>query len=468
MKVIVVGAGKLGYKLAESMVQENIDVTLMDYNPKVLERINEHMDVLTITANGIDIRALREIEIETYDLLVACTDNDETNTVICSLGKKLGCGRTIARIRNPEYLEQLDFIKKEMGIDIIVNPDLATAQAMEKYLLKSYSFYVDEFASGKVQVIDFRIGHHEDISGKKIMDLEGFEDVLIAAVSTEEGIIIPNGSTVLHGNDVIHIIGKSEDIRKLSLAHGFSTVEKKIENVMILGGSNIGYYLSKKLAKHNISVKIIEKDRDRAEELSEILDDALVIHGDGTDINLLEEEMLDGMDAFVGTTGFDEQNLLMALMAKQAGVTKSIAKISRANYTTIIDRLDVDAALNPIYITASNILKYIRGGKVLSVALLLGGDAEVTEVIVHKDSPYVNIPLHRLDSPDGIIIGAILRRGKVIIPKGDTELKENDRIVVFSLSDDAEAMEMFFKPHKGGILSELWSRAKGTRNNPIN
>ena len=468
MKVIVVGAGKLGYKLAESMTQENIDVTLMDYNPKVLERINEHMDVLTVTANGIDIRALKEIEIENYDLLVASTDNDETNTVICSLGKKLGCQRTIARIRNPEYLEQLDFIKKEMGIDIIINPDLAAAQAMEKYLLKSYSFYVDEFASGKVQVIDFRIGHDEDISGKRVMDIEGFEDVLIAAVSTEEGIIIPNGSTVLNGNDVIHIIGKSEDIKKLSLEHGFSTVEKKIENVMILGGSNIGYYLSKKLARHNISVKIIEKDRERAEELSETLDDALVIHGDGTDINLLEEEMLDGMDAFVGTTGFDEQNLLMALMAKQAGVTKSIAKISRGNYSTVIDRLDIDAALNPIYIAASNILKYIRGGKVLSVSLLLGGDAEVTELIVHKDSPYINTALHKLDLPSDIIIGAILRKGKVIIPKGDTELRENDRIVIFSLSDDSEAMEMFFKPNKGGILSELWSRAKSSRNNPLN
>lgn len=465
MKVLVVGAGKLGYKLAEAMVYDNIDVTLIDKNPDVLERINEHMDVLTIVANGIDIRILKEIEIETYDLLVAATDNDETNTVICLLGKKLGNIKTIARIRNPEYLEQLDFIKKEMGIDIIINPDLATAQAMERYLLKRYSFYVDEFASGKVQLADFRIGHDNKIAGKKIMELKDFDNVLIVAISKKDGIMIPNGSTILESNDVIYIIGKNEDIKKINSEFGFNPVGKKIENVMILGGSNIGYYLSKKLTAHNISVKIIEKNREKAEILSEKLDNVLVIHGDGTDMDLLEEENLDEMDAFVGATGFDEQNLLMALLAKQSGVTKAIAKVSKENYSTVIDRLDIDIALNPIHIAAARILKYIRGGKVLSVSLLLGGEAEVTEVIVHEDSPYIDISLSRLGLPKGIIIGAILRKNKVIIPNGDSKILNKDRIVVFSMSDDIDIMKNFFKPEKGGIFSELWSRAKGIRNN---
>ena len=463
MKVLLVGVGKLGYKLAEAMVAENIDVTLMDNDPRVLERITEHMDVLSVVGNGIDLRILEEIGINEYDLLVACTDNDETNTVICTLGKKLGCTKTIARIRNPEYMEQLDFIKEEMGIDYIVNPDLATAKAMEKYLLKSYSFYFDEFASGKVQVIDFNIGHEVDIVGKELKNLEGFENLLIAAVSTEDGIVIPSGSTKLKTNDVIHIIGKNEDIKNLSMRYGFNTVDKKVENVIILGGSNIGYYLARNLSKQKISVRLIEKDRERAEELSNDLDDVIVIHGDGTDINILEEEMLEEMDAFVGVTGLDEQNILMGLMAKQEGVTKAIAKISRPNYNKLIDRLDIDAALNPIYITASNILKIVRGGKVVSVSLLLGGEAEVTELIVHNDSPFINIALEKLKLPEGIIIGAILRDGEVIIPKGDTKLKVHDRIVVFSLSEDLEVLKMFFAPHKGGILSGLWNRAKGNR-----
>ncbi len=464
MKVLIVGAGKLGYRLAKHMVMEDIDVTLMDINSRILERIDDHMDVLTIVGNGLDIRILKEIDIESYNLLVASTHSDETNTVICSLAKKLGCKQTIARIRNPEYMEQLDFIKMEMGIDHIINPDLATAQAMEKYLLKSYSFYSDDFASGKVQMIDFNIGNHEELVGKNLSELKGFENILITAISRDGEIIIPHGKTYLMDNDIIHIMGKSEDIEEFNSSFEFGVIHKTIESVMILGGSNIGYYLAKSLSKSKIAVKLIERDRERAQELSDILDNVLIIHGDGTDINLLEEESLDTMDAFVGATGFDEQNLLMALMAKQSGVSKSIAKISRQNYIKVIDRLGIDAALNPIYITASNILKFIRGGKVVSVSLLLGGDGEVTEIIVGKDSPFINIPLKDLDLPKGVIIGAIVRDGTVIIPKGSTGLRGNDRIVVFCLTEDLPTLKRFFTPRRGGILSELWNRTKGTRN----
>ncbi len=467
MKVLIVGAGKLGYKLAQHMILEDIDVTLMDTNSRKLERINEHIDVLTIVANGIDINILKEIDIRSYDLLVAATSSDESNTLICTLGKKLGCTRTIARIRNPEYMEQLDFIKEELGIDLIINPDLATAQAIEKYLLKSYSFYANEFASGIVQMLDFNIGHNEKFVGKSLMELKDFDNLLIAAISRSGDIIIPDGTTVLEDNDMIYLIGNNHDIDKFNLEYNFGKKKEEVENVMILGGSNIGYYLAKRLSTKKISVRLIEQDKERAQELSDILDDVLVIHGDGTDINLLEEENLVHMDAFVGTTGFDEENLLMALMAKQAGVGDCIAKISRENYKKIIDRLDVDAALNPVYITASNILKYIRGGKVVSVSLLLGGDAEVTELIVGSDSPFLNKELHSLNLPKGIIIGAIIRKGQVIIPKGNSVVEANDRIVVFSLTEDLPTLKLFFKPYKGGILGELWHRTKGARH-PFN
>src|SRR5690554_4122833 len=179
MKAMIVGAGKLGAKLAEFFVAENIDVTVMDSNTKVLERLNEHLDVLTVTANGIDIKMMRDLNVETYDLLVGSTENDETNTLICTLAKKLGCKQTIARIRNPEYMQQIDFLKAELGIDHIINPDLATAIAMEKYLMKSYSFYTDDFASGKVQMVDFNISNNEEFAGKRIMDLVGLEHLLI-------------------------------------------------------------------------------------------------------------------------------------------------------------------------------------------------------------------------------------------------------------------------------------------------
>ncbi|NLY46995.1 MAG: Trk system potassium transporter TrkA [Tissierella sp.] len=458
MKVVIVGVGKLGYKIAESMIMEDIEVILIDTNAKVLERINEHIDVLTIEGNGIDIRILKEINISSCDLLVATTDSDETNTVICSLAKKLGCKQTIARIRNPEYMEQLDFIKSEMGIDQIVNPDLDTAKAIEKYLLKRYLFHTGDFGSGKVKIVDYYIGRNPELLGKELKELEAFENLLITAIARNGVITIPHGTSKLMENDTIYVMGKAEDIDQFNTRFNLGFVEKDVENVMILGGSNIAYYLSKNLAESKISVRLIEQDKDRALELSNKLDDVLVIHGDGTDFNLLEEEMLKDMDAFIGTTGFDEQNLLMALMAKQEGVNKCIAKISRPNYSKIIDRLDLDAALNPIYITASNILKHIRGGKVISVSLLIGGNGEVTELIVGKDSPFIDKPLMDLKLPKGIIIGAIIRNGGVIIPKGNVSIHQNDRIVVFCLTEDVPTLKKFFPPKKGGILNELWGR----------
>lgn len=461
MKAMIVGAGKLGAKLAEFFVAEKIDVTVMDNSVKVLERLNEHLDVLTVVANGIDIRIMRELGIEDYDLLVGSTENDETNTLICTLAKKLGCKKTIARIRNPDYMEQIEFIKEELGIDHIINPDLATALAMEKYLLKSYSFYTDDFASGKVQMIDFNAGVDTDFVGKQIKDIEGLDKLLITAISRNGTLIIPDGSTEILVDDIIHIIGNTKEIEKISQRLGDDFKKKMISKVMILGGGNVGYYLASRLSENKIQVTLVEQDKERCQHLSEVLDNVLIIHGDGTDIHLLEEENLSSMDAFVGVTGFDEENLLMALMAKQSGVGKTVAKISRSNYIKIIDRLNIDAAINPVYITASSILKYIRGGKVVSVSLLLGGNAEVTEIIIGKDLPVVGKKIMDINLPKGLIIGAIVRDNDVIIPKGNTELMVNDRIVVFCLSENLMGLKTFFMPEKGGLFSELWNRKKG-------
>ncbi|NMB27961.1 MAG: Trk system potassium transporter TrkA [Tissierellia bacterium] len=457
MKVMIVGAGKLGYKLAELMDKEDIDVTLVDIDFKTLERVNDHLDVLTVVGNGIQIGALKELDIQTYDLLIATTDSDETNTLICSLAKKLKCKKTIARIRNPEFVEQLDFVKSEMGIDYIINPDLTTAIEIERYLLKKYNFYSDDFVKGKVLMVDFNIGNIEGFVGRKIKDIEGLEGILITAISREGDLIIPNGSTKLIEYDVIHVIGKSKIIKKLGERLGINMEKRHTKKVMILGGGKIGYYLAQRLEESNVNVVVIEKDKSRCQYLVEKLNHTMIIHGDGTDINLLEEEDLASMDAFIGATDFDEQNLLMALVAKQSGVNKTIAKISRPNYVHIIDKLDIDIALNPINITASDILKIIRGGKVVSVSLLLGGEGEVTEVIATEDLPIVGKPLSELGLPKGIIIGAILHKGEVIIPKGNTVIHKGDRIVAFSLASNMPTFKKMIKSNKGGIFSELWN-----------
>lgn len=463
MKVMIVGAGKLGHRLAELMDKEEINVTVVDLNAERLERINNHLDVLTVHGNGLELATLRELEIETYDLLIATTSNDETNTLICSLAKKLGSEKTIARIRNPEFSQQLNFMKQEMGIDHIVNPDLTTAIEIERYLLKRYNFHSGNFAKGKVSIFDFNIGNLDRFVGKKLMDLENFDGFLITAISRDGHLIIPNGSTELERYDMLHIIGKAKDVKKLAKQLKVNKEQRELKKVMLLGGGKIGHYLAERLEKFGVNTVIIEKDRARCEYLAGKLSHTMIIHGDGTDIDLLEEEDLQAMDAFVGLTDLDEQNLLMALVAKESGVNRSVAKISRPNYIQIIDKLAIDVAFNPVDITASDILKFIRGGRVLSVSLLLGGEGEVTEVVAEKNSPLVGKPLHEVNLPSGIIIGALLHQGQVVIPDGNTVIHENDRMVIFTLASDLDNLKTLVQPQKGGLFSELWNGSSSTR-----
>lgn len=458
MKVMIVGVGKLGYKLAESMINEDIDVTLVDSSTKVIERLNDYLDVLTVNANGVEVSILKELNIETYDLLIAATSSDETNTIICSLAKKLGCKKTIARMRNPEYTKQIEFIKNEMGIDHIVNPDLETAGKIGRYILKCYNFYSGNFAKGKVQMVDFNVNNMSGFVGKRVKDLDGMGEALIAAISRDGETIIPDGSTELRTDDIVYIIGKSKSINGLANRFKFGQNKKQTKKVMILGGGKIGYYLAEKLTEANVNVTIIEKDRERCKYLIEKLNTALVIRGDGTDFNLLEEESLSEMDAFIGATGYDEQNILMCLMAKQANVNKVIAKISRPNYINAIDKLDIDVAINPVNIITSDILKFIRGGRVVSVSLLLGDQAEVVEVIVSEGLSIVGKKISDLNLPRGLIIGSVVHDGKVIIPNGDTVINANDRIIIFCLTQNIQEMNKFLRPRKGDIFSELWHR----------
>ncbi len=454
---MIIGAGKLGHRLAELMDKEDINVTLVDLNEEKLERINNHLDVLTVVGNGLEISTLKELEIETYDLVIATTSSDESNTLICALAKKLKAKKTIARIRNPEFSEQFQFLQKEMGIDHIVNPDLATAIEMERYLLKRYNFHTGDFAKGKVSIFDFNIGNITQFVGKRLMDLENFDGFLITAISRDGKIIIPSGSTELEDYDMLHIIGKSRDVKKLAKQLQVGKEKRATKKVMLLGGGKIGQYLAERLERYDVNTIIVERDRERCEYLAEKLNNTLIIHGDGTDIDLLEEEDLKSMDAFVGLTNFDEQNLLMALVAKETGVNKTVAKISRPNYIRVIDKLDIDVAFNPVDITASDILKFIRGGRVLSVSLLLGGEGEVTEIIAEKDSLIVGKPLHEINLPEGIIIGAVLHKGKVIIPDGNTIIHENDRMVIFTLASDLANLKNLLRPKKGGIFSGFWN-----------
>ncbi|GAU76411.1 Trk system potassium transporter TrkA [Fusibacter sp. 3D3] len=448
MKVMIIGAGKLGKKIAAALNGE-IHVTLMDNNPLVLDRLKDHMDVLTVHANGARKDILEEMNIETYDLTIAVTSSDEANILISSMSKNLGSKRSIARIRNPEYASQLDFFKKHYNIDYVINPELSTANMILRYLMESYTFYFDDYAKGKVSVVNFNIKNISNFVNKSISDLDHLDDLVIAAISRNGNIIIPHGDTILQENDTIYVVGQRNKIHGLAKVLKSSVDNKNIRKVMILGGSKIGYYLAKSLTKKGVSVKIIESDLDRCKELSELLpNNALIIHGEGTDIDLLEEDLAD-MDAFIGCTGFDEENLFMSLRAKQLNIGKVIAKISRQSYVHIIEKLGIDMAINPVNITASDILKYIRGGRVAAVSLLLGGQAEVMEIIADKNLSIINKPLKSLKLSQGIIIGAIVHKGNVIIPHGESKIQAGDRVVIFSILEKVPKLKALLQLKDG-------------------
>jgi len=460
MKVMIVGAGKLGYKLANAISGKDILITVMDSDPEVLGKISDHLDALMIKASGLQVDALKEAGIDAYDLIIAVTDSDETNIVVCSLAKKLGCKKAIARVRDPEYASHREFIKSAMDIDYIINPELATAKEIIRYLLKSYSFYSGDFAEGRILMADFNALTLPGFPGKQIKELENMSGLLIAAISRNGEIIIPHGSTRILDDDVIYIIGKRDNIDLIAKRSKALLPVRNIKKVMILGGGKIGYYLGEKLADQGVAIKIIEQDKERCQYLSEHLNNVLVICGDGTDADLLMDEDISSMDAFIGVTGYDEENLLMTLMAKQAGVKKVIAKVSKSSYVHLIEKLGVDIALNPIDITVGDILKFIRGGRAISVSLLLGGQAEVTEILADISMPVIGKPIAELGLPKGIIIGAVSHKGKVFIPNGSSIINPGDRFVVFCLASQIHVLETFFKPSKGGLFNELWNRGK--------
>jgi trk system potassium uptake protein TrkA len=463
LQTIIVGAGKLGYKLAESLSQKNDNVIVIDVNQEALDKVNDHLDVLTVNDSGLNMEMLTRLNISKCHLLIAVTSSDEINMLVASMAKKMGCYNTIARIRNPEYSNQIEFIKREMNIDYVVNPDLATSKEIAKYLLKGQAIHMEDFAQGKVGMADFKANNLKDIIGKKIKDLNIPQNVLIAAISRNGATIIPNGETEIESTDIIYVIGKKESINQFSKNCGSLIGHKHVKKVIILGGGKIGYYLANNLIEHGVAVKIIERDKKRSQYLAENINGGLVIHGDGTDTELLLEEKIADMDAFVTVTGYDEENLLLGLLAKQNGVPKVIAKVSRPNYIPIIEKLGIDIAVNPVYITASDILRYIQGGKVVSISLLLGGDAEVLEIIATKNSQIIHKKLKDLQLPKGIIVGAIVHKGKVIIPNGDSEIVPGDRVIVFSLHSEVPKLEKLFGIRGGGIVYELFNSSKGSR-----
>ena len=453
MKVAIVGAGKLGIKITEALLGGDHSVTIIDKNEALLQKLNLQLDLMTITGNAKQISLLKNIGIDSYDYLISATNSDEKNILICSFAKKLGCKKVIARVRDPEHMNQLDFIKDTMDIDYIVNPDLSITLEIYKFLVEKYTLSNGIFSSGKISLIEFSSDKMPEVIGKPIGEIvKLLGNMLIVAISRNGKIIIPKKDTIIIKNDSVYVVGEKNPIRKLNSHVHEKGKYTNLQKVMIIGGGKTGLYLAQKLSEFGISVKIIEKDKARCQYLSAHLDDVLILHGDATDMNLLEEENIDEMDAVVTATGFDEENLLLALMAKKHGIEDVIAKISRESYAGLIESMGIDMALNPLDITASHILRFMQGSKRIISSQLIQGQAEVIEIIADVHMKLINKPMHHLDLPNGVIIAAIHRGTDVIIPNDDTEIDKDDRVIILCLLSAIPDLEKLLRSGKTGLF----------------
>jgi len=446
MKIAIAGAGKLGLKVTEALLSGDHSVVVIDQNESVLQRLSDQMDVMTVNANAEETKVLKNLGIADYDYLIAVTGSDQSNMLIAFFAKKMGCSKVMARTRTPEHMRQREFVKREMGIDFIINPDLSITEEIYKYLVEKYTLSNGIFSSGKVTLLEFDADKMPELVGRNMTEVGAIlQNMLVVAISRNGKVIIPHGTAVIQQEDSLYVIGERGPAMKLNARVHEKGKYTDLQRVMILGGGTTAFYLANMLSEFGVAVKIIEINKERCYYLASRLGDVMILHGDATDLELLEEEKIAEMDAVVTVTGYDEENLLLALMAKRRGIEDVIAKVSRESYGGIVETMGVDMALNPLDITASNLVRYVQGSKRVISSQVIQGQAEIVEINVSDHILLVDKALKDLDLPKGVIVAAIHRGQDVIIPHGDTVVKEDDRVIIFSLLAELPNLEKLLK-----------------------
>ena len=442
MKAAVIGAGKLGISIAEVLSGGGHDITLMDYKDAAIRKVQSSADIMTVKADARMVTSLRDVKIGEYDVLSAVTDSDETNIFIASMAKKLGCGAVVARVRSPEHVEQLPFIRECFGIDYAVSPDYTCAEEIYKFLAKRSGIEADRFEIGGAEIVECGIEALPELAGKAVKDVSAqLEGMLLAAVSRNGRILIPNGSTVLLEKDSLYLLClKTNSAALRSRLDGQKKV-RKLKRVMIGGGGRTALYLARMLTALGVSVKIIEIDADRCAYLSEQLPEALVLRGSAQDAALLRDENLEGMDALVAATGSDETNILLAIMAQQKNVPNVVAKVSRNNYASLAGVISDTMLVNSVDMCTAAILKYAEKKETILASRMIQGQAEFIEVLAEAGMPLTEKPLRELDIPSGVLIATVNRDGSTLIPTGNTRILPGDKVVILSLLSSAGSVE---------------------------
>ncbi|MBO5364133.1 MAG: Trk system potassium transporter TrkA [Clostridia bacterium] len=440
MNIILVGCGKVGDALAHKLTREGHNLTVIDTNAEKIQNMTEKLDIMGVLGNGSSIAVLEEAGLEEADVFIAVTGSDELNLLCCMFAKKAGQCRAVARVRNPLYSKELEFIRQQLGISTIINPELATAREISRLLRFPAANKIDTFADGKVRLIKFKLEDAHGVDEMPLKDIPGRMgcDVLICAVERGHEVIIPDGEFILKNEDMVTVLATQEKANEFFKKLGLPITPAK--NAMIVGGGDIGFYLAKELLHHHIQVRMIEKDIKRCEELAELLPEATVLHGDATDRQFLLTEGLQMADAFVSLTDLDEENIMLAMFAKKQGVLTTATKINRLEFDDIIEELDIGSVVYPKYIICDFIVQHIRalqnesGSNVKTLYQILDDRVEALEFTVHQESKVTNVPLAELSLKPNQLICCITRGEQVIIPRGSDTIQVGDTVIVVTLA----------------------------------
>jgi len=436
MKIIVVGCGNVGTTLAEQLSREGYDITVIDEQEQLVKNISNSCDVMGFVGNGASLKIQMEAGVDKADMLIAVTKSDELNLLCCLIAKKAGAKHTIARVSSPVYSSEVEFIREELGLSMVINPQLAAAREIERLLKFPSALKIDSFAKSKAELINYRIPDNSPLCNVPLKDMSSQVgcDILLPVVERGDRVIIPGGNFELKAKDEISIIGSS--VKTVDFFRKLNEPTSVVKDVMIIGGSRTSIYLSQNLIEMGIKVKIIEKNKEKCDELCQMLPQALIIHGDATDNELLMEEGISQTQAFIPLTDIDEENVMLALFAKSVSKAKLITKVHRVSYDRIIDNLEIGSVVYPKNISADIIIKYVRAmntsgeNNIESLYRLNENRVEAIEFIVPKGSSVAGIPLFKLRIKPNIIIACITHNGNVIIPNGQSVIEEGDSVIL--------------------------------------
>lgn len=440
MKIVIIGDGKVGYKLAKQLSEDNYDVVLIDNNEGKLKTAINKLDIICITGDGVSAEVQKEADVPHADLVIACASTDELNMLSCLIARRLGARHTIARVRNPIYYQQIDILKEDLRLSMAVNPELAVANEISRVLIFPSASKIETFVKGRMELVEFQLRSGNPIIGQKLAEIYRKYQIkiLVCAVQRGKEVYIPDGEFVPQEGDKLHIAASHREIEMFFKSLGDR--KNKIRRVLICGGGRVGFYLAKQLLSLGMQVKIIEQDFKKCESLCEMLPKATVIHGDAADHDLLIEEGIREADAMIALTGMDEENIIMALFAKMQRVHKIIAKVNEDTRAQMVEGLGIDSIVSAKSATADAILSYVRArqnslrsANVETMYRLVDGQVEALEFIIKKDSSYTNVPLKDLTLKPNNLIACIGRKRQIIIPNGEDILQPGDSVVVVTL-----------------------------------